>query len=402
MTKKQYEEKRKALMDEAERLIENNQADEAEAKIAEVTALDNQWDSIAKAQANYNALNKEPAAAHAFEVKDALDKNEKVLDTWKSDTYKNAWAKTMMGKKLTADESQAFLIVNDAYTHTTGNTSIVIPDTVAKGIWEIAGEMYPYFNDVTKTYVNGVFSIIKEDSSTDSGWYEEDDITEDGKETFETFSLSGCELSRNITVSWKLKEMAIEDFIPYIQRKMAKKMGKGAGYGVTHGIGSKAVEGKPEPMGTVTALEAEAGMPQVVEYANGTIPTYNDILNARARIKSGYGAGLKIYANSNTIWTKIAAIVDKNGRPLFIPDTTSAGKNRVLGMEVKEDDSMEDGEILFSNPTEGYHMNINKETTITTEDRAKRRTTDYCGYAIMDGNVTTNKAHALLKEAAAG
>ena len=70
-------------------------------------------------------------------------------------------------------------------------------------------------------------------------------------------------------------------------------------------------------------------------------------------------------------------------------------------MEVKEDDSMQDGEILMSNPAEGYHMNVNKEMSMTIEEHAKDRKTDYCGYAIMDGNALTTKAHALLKEAAA-
>ena len=43
-------------------------------------------------------------------------------------------------------------------------------------------------------------------------------------------------------------------------------------------------------------------------------------------------------------------------------------------------------------------MNINKEMTMNTEDHAKERMTDYCGYAIMDGNIVTDKAHALLVE----
>ena len=34
-----------------------------------------------------------------------------------------------------------------------------------------------------------------------------------------------------------------------------------------------------------------------------------------------------------------------------------------------------------------------------TEDHIKARSTDYVGYGIMDGNVVTGKAHALLKEA---
>ena len=71
-------------------------------------------------------------------------------------------------------------------------------------------------------------------------------------------------------------------------------------------------------------------------------------------------------------------------------------------MVVKEDDSMKDDEILLSNARDGYHMNINKEISMMTEEHVKKRRTDYCGYAIMDGNITTSKAHALLttKEAA--
>ena len=95
----------------------------------------------------------------------------------------------------------------------------------------------------------------------------------------------------------------------------------------------------------------------------------------------------------------MAAIVDNNKRPLFVPDPTNAGAFRVLGMLVKEDDSMKDGEILMSNAEEGYHMNINKDMSMMTEDHVKARKTDYCGYAIMDGNVKTTKAHALLCEA---
>lgn len=413
MNKKQYEAMRKALMDETQELIDQGEAEEAQAKMEEVQALDNKWDAIAQAQANFNALNNEPAAVNPF-GSDGESVNfgayagaganagadNKIIKAWESDNYKYAWAKSLMNLPMNAAEKEAFSMVNEAYTHTTGNTGVVIPKTVTAGIWEMAGEMYPYFEDISKTYVNGVLAMIREESSSDAGWYEEDTKTDDGKETFDEYTLSGCELSRAITVSWKLREMAIDDFIPYIQRKMAKKMGAAAGYGATHGKGSTAVPGKPEPTGVVTALLAEASTPQVVEYANATEPTWKDITTARGKIKSGYSGGLKLYANSTTIWNKVANITDKNGRAIFIPDPTTGGY-RVLGMEVKEDDSMQDGEILMSNPAEGYHMNVNKEMSMTTEEHAKDRKTDYCGYAIMDGNVLTTKAHALLKEAAA-
>lgn len=411
MNKKQYEAMRKRLMDEAQALIDQGEVEKAQAKMEEVEDLDNKWDAIAQAQANFNALNKEPEAANLFgsdgEAANfgayagaSAGADGEIIKAWESDNYKYAWAKNLMNLPMNDAEKEAFRLVNEAYTHTTGNTGVVIPKTVTAGIWEKAGKLYPYFENISKTYINGVLAMIQEETSSDAGWYEEDTKTEDGKEEFKEYTLSGCELSRAVTISWKLREMAIDDFIPYIQRKMAKKMGAAAGYGATHGKGSTAVPGKPEPTGVVTALLAESSTPQVVEYANGTDPTWKDITTTRGKIESGYGEELKLYANSTTIWNKIANITDKNGRAIFIPDPTTGGY-RVLGMEVKEDASMQDGEILISNAAEGYHMNVNKEMSMTTEDHVKDRKTDYCGYAIMDGNVVTTKAHALLKEAAA-
>ncbi len=400
MNKKQYLARRQQLMNDAQALIDAGKVAEAEEKMKEVTALDEQWDAIAQAQANFRALNMEPEAVPPIAPEDSINQNGMAgdaLTAMESDEYKTAWAKTLMGKPLTKDEASTYTMVNEAFTHTTENTSIVIPKTVTKGIWEMAAEMFPYFADVTKTYVNGTLSMIQEDTSSDAAWYEESQKTEDGKETFKEFQLSGCELARAITVSWKLKEMSIEDFIPYIQRRMARKMGAAAGYGATHGKG-KGSSGKPEPTGTVTALLNAEGTPQVVRYKKGEPPTYQNILDARAKINSGYSANLKIYANSTTIWTKLASIVDANKRPIFLADPTGNGKIRILGMEVKEDDSMKNSEILISNPSDGYHMNINKEMTMMTEDHVKDRETDYCGYAIMDGNIITDKAHVLLIE----
>ena len=406
MTKKQYQEKRNQLMNEAQSLINEGKAEEAEAKMNEVKELDNQWETITQARANFNALNKDPEPVNPFGNTGSgidLGMNDEdeapAMKAWASKEYENAWAKMLTGKPMSASERNTYDMVNEAYTHTTGNTSIVIPKTVTKGIWEEAAELYPYAGDIQPTYVNGVLSMIQESTSSDAGWYEEDTATEDGKETFKEFTLSGCELSRAITVSWKLKEMAIEDFIPYIRRKMAEKMGAARGYGATHGKGK--VEGqKPEPTGVVTALEKEAGTPQIVTCA-GDIPTYAEITKARGLIKGSYAAGLKVYANSSTIWNKLANILDANKRPIFVADPINGGVGRILGMTVKEDASMLDGEVLYSNAPRGYAMNINKEMTMLPEEHVKERKTDYCGYAILDGNVTTTKAHALLKAGAA-
>lgn len=407
-----YKAMREKLQAEAQGMIDAGKIAEANEKMEAIKKLDQNWDETTKAQANMKALEGEQRGVCVQNVTGTVSVGNGVTGektamgtageseelTNKSEEYKIAWAKSMMGQKLSQEENKCFEMVNEAFTHTTKNTGIIIPESVTKGIWTEVGEIYPYWNDVAKTYVNGTLTMLMEESSTEAGWYEEDTKTEDGKETFRKMSLSGCELSRAITVSWKLKEMAIEDFIPYIQRKMAEKMGAALGYGATHGKGQPGTGDtfKPEPLGIVTALEKESGTPQIVEYKKGGLK-YTDLTKARGKIKSGYAGGVKIYANADTIWNELANVQDANGRPILMADVVSGGVYRVLSMEVKEDDSMADGEILMSNPQRGYAANVNKEISMTTEDHAKERTTDYCAYAIVDGTMVTSKAHALLK-----
>lgn len=414
MTYNEYAESRKNLITEANSLIDAGKLDEANAKMDEVKALDEEWDKTAEAMATaralegnqriYNVQNLDDSAAAVAVsggiVTATMNIAQKNMDDteialYATEQYKAAWTKTMMGKALTAEEAEVFKNANE-YTHNTGNTGVVIPKTVADGIWDMIEELYPYWNDIQKTFVKGNYTVPISDESTDAEWYEEADRAGDGKETFNELALTGCELSRSITVSWKLKEMSSEDFIPYIQRKMARKMGAGLGYGATHGKGKPSgKEHKPEPLGVVTALEKEDGIPQVATYEKGKL-TYKDLTNTRAKVKIGANE-LNIYANSTTIWSELANVTDANGKPIFIPDPTSSGVFRILGMQVKQDDSMHDGEVLMSSPFVGYQANVNKEMSVMTEDHIKDRITDYCGYAIVDGGVISEKAHALLK-----
>jgi hypothetical protein len=57
-----------------------------------------------------------------------------------------------------------------------------------------------------------------------------------------------------------------------------------------------------------------------------------------------------------------------------------------------------DGEILIGNVAKGYVANANENITMYFEDHVKARTTDYMGYAIIDGSVLTTKAFALIKK----
>lgn len=401
MKYEEYLKKRQELSDQAGVLIEEGKTEEADAVMKEIEELDGKYEDSCRQQANLQALNgsvksraRDVLGSTGGQKMDSGD-GEELLD-FKSRKYLDAWINKMQGRKLTQEESDTLRMVNEAYVHTTENTGDVIPETVVKGIWTEVEDMYPFYANVAKTSVTGTLKMMIGDTSTEAAWYEESENTADGKETFTTLTLSGCELARSITVSWKLKEMSREEFLPYIQKRMAEKMGAACGYGVTHGAGT--VENKPaEPKGIVTAIEAEKDTPRVVKYTAGAL-NWKDITEARKRIKNGYAAGIAIYANAETVWGEIASCVDGIGRPLFMPGTDAGSVGRIAGMPVKEDGSMKDGEILIGNANRGYTVNINKGISMNTEDHVKERTTDYAAYAIIDGAPVTLNAFALLKQ----
>lgn len=405
-----YKEMYDKLNEELTALIENDASDEEyQAKVDEINALNEKWDVTSQRIADAKVLsddrrsyNIEDAAVQASPAAVVMESvsfepqaaNEEKTDM-NSKAYEIAWAKMMMGKKLTDAENSTISMVNAALT--TVNTGAVIPTSVAQGIWDLIEEQHPLWADAQKTYVNGNCNMIVSNVSSEAAWYDEATATADGSETFRTIALTGCELARNIVVSWKLREMAVEDFIPFIQRKLADKMGKALSYGVAKGKGQPGTGDtfKPEPTGIITALNAETSTPQVKTYTAGELD-YSDLTAARAKIAYGASA-LRIYANSKTIWDELANVKDQNGRPIMVADPINGGVGRIFGIEVKEEDALADGEILFSAPSVGYIANVNKDMSLATEEHVKERTADYCAYAIVDGNVTTTKAHALLK-----
>lgn len=407
MKYEEYLAKRTALTEELNGMLDASEED-FNAKKAEIDALDTAWDQTAQRMADLKVLSDNQRVLNIQETKgvDVVDGivtaqmifAPDVADA-KSDSYTNAWAKFMMGQELTADERASMQKVNAALTTVT--TGVVIPETVAQGIWDGIAKEYPLWSDVTKTYVKGNYTVPLSTASSDAAWYDEATNTADGSETLGALNLVGCELARAITVSWKLREMAIADFIPFIQRKLIDKMGAALGYGVAAGKGKPGVGDsfKPEPLGIITALKAESQTPQVVEYTTGAL-TYADLVAARAKVEATQG--IAIYACGATIWGELANLVDLDGRPIMIADPTATGVMRIFGMPVKADASIPEGDILISAAATGYIANVNKDITIQTEEHVKARTVDYCAYAIVDGGVTSTKCHAVLEGGASG
>lgn len=397
MNKKKYLEMRAAMLEEAQNLINEGKIEEAAAKRAEIEKLDADFEEASKEQANLDALNKEDgkvADMKNLSVSEGGLKAVEKIERKNPVNYEDVFAKVALQRDLNEDEVNLFNQMNpeNVYTHNTTNTEVVIPETVVGGIIDKMKELHPILADVTATNIKGTVKYTKRTAipAGDADYYDEATVTADEENTWGELTLNGKELAKAVTVKWKLQAMAIADFIPFIQRELAERMGSAKAKAFVRGKGDAKY-----PQGVITAIEAEASTPQKVAYkADGL--TYKDITTAMSKIKSGYVSGSKIYANNATIWSTLANLLDGQGRPLFIPDVTAGGVGRIFGVPVVEEDAMNDGEILIGNMGAGYKENISEPMKLVTEQHAKARETDFVGYEVHDGGVIDEKAFAYM------
>ncbi len=397
MNKEKYLKMRTAMLDEAQNLINEGKIEEAATKRKEIEKLDVDFEEASKEQANLDALNKENENVTDMKNLSVEEGGLKTVDKTEKNNvvnYEDVFAKVALQRDLNEDEVNLFNQMNpeNVYTHNTTNTEIVIPETVIGGIIDTMKELHPILADVVPTRIKGTVKYVKRTGipAGDADYYDEATPTADEENKFGELTLNGKELSKAVTVTWKLQAMAVSDFIPFIQRELGERMGVAKAKAFVKGKGDAKY-----PQGVVTAIEAEESTPQKVSYkADGL--TYKDITAAMAKIKSGYVSGAKIYANNATVWGTLANLMDGQGRPLFIPDVTTGGVGRIFGIPVMEEDAMGDGEILIGNMAAGYKENISEDMKLVTENHAKARTTDFVGYEVHDGGVIDEKAFAYL------
>jgi len=316
-------------------------------------------------------------------------------------TYDEVFAKYIQGKDLSQEEQSVFNeynVQNSAVTKT-GN-SAVIPETTMNKIFEELGETHAVLKDVEIMNVKGNLTLPVANFTDNTAFYDEATDTTDSSVATAEINLFGYDLKANITLSFNLKEMATPAFMDYVINKIVEKMGDKLANAVINGLGvpSGNQTHKAQPLGVVTALEAETNTPRVSTYAsNATSQAKEKLLRDMiGSIKSGYNK--KFYAKAEFIWDFIAGIQDSTGRPIFVPDPTGEFTGRIYGVPVVEEDAIPANCLLLGDFKKGYVVNFNKDIVVLTQDQNRYAKTDYTGYAIVDGKPTFSEAFAYLKK----
>lgn len=362
---KQIEEDKEEVKEEAEKEV----AEDDSGKISkeEERKLIADTDELEKRNKNVSNLKKIGGNEEMEERKFTIADKE----------YRSAWAKKLMGlseDKFTDEEKRALgdavtttattFVASTADTQGINNGGLFIPTSVRMDLMELISQDSPIFRDARKLQVSGNVDLPYLFAADDANWYTElTDTTNEGME-FKNMQLTGWELAKDIVITWKLEEMAVESFISFILEELKNKMGKAIINAVIYGDGSNKPTGVTNGLVPITPEQNDTAIDRVLKVFKG--------LSDEARI------GAKVYI-SNDVNLDIVSYKDNNGNYPFL-----AGVPSVKGFTIEVDPYLRNKDILAGNMknyifNEVTPMRVDKETTV------KGRKTLYGGYGIYDG-----------------
>lgn len=291
--------------------------------------------------------------------------------------YRSAWAKKLMGlseDKFTDEEKRALgdavtttattFVASTADTQGINNGGLFIPTSVRMDLMELISQDSPIFRDARKLQVSGNVDLPYLFAADDANWYTElTDTTNEGME-FKNMQLTGWELAKDIVITWKLEEMAVESFISFILEELKNKMGKAIINAVIYGDGSNKPTGVTNGLVPITPEQNDTAIDRVLKVFKG--------LSDEARI------GAKVYI-SNDVNLDIVSYKDNNGNYPFL-----AGVPSVKGFAIEVDPYLRNKDILAGN-MKNYIFNEVTPMRVDKERNVKGRKTLYGGYGIYDG-----------------
>lgn len=393
MNKKEYLEKRQNLINEAENLINEGKIEEANAKMEEVKQLDNQWEEIAKAQANLNALN-EPKGINITNlagmrgvdgvVVDTLDNN---IITNNEDLYNSIeYRKAFMNHVIKGSPIPEKFMNTDQNTKTT-DVGSVIPTTVMEKIvekLESTGMILPL---VTRTSYKGGLAIPTSSVKPVATWVAEGRGSEKQKKPTGQIVFSYYKLRCAVSVSFETSVVTLGVFETTLINNIAEAMTKALEQAIITGSG----EGQPKGILAETAPEG-----QNIEIAADADVDYETLINAEAALPLAYENDA-VWCMTKKTFMKFVGMTDQNGQPIARVNYGIAGRpeRTLLGRTVVLNDYMtslgapieEDTVVAFLFNFKDYVLNTNYNITIKRYE--DNETDDQVTKALMlvDGKV---------------
>lgn len=382
MTKKQYDEKRSALMASAKALIDEGKIEEFNKVKAQVDALDADFEAAAAAQANFNAMQTNSIVIPMAAAVKATTAPVAVNGVQESNEYREAYLLNLQGKAMTVEQQNAF----------TGGANVIPTQTMNKVIAYF--DQSPLLKAIDLTYIPSNISIPVESAAADASWVAMGTAATDGTDTLTAVTLSAYKLIKTIEITADVQGMSIDAFENWLVSRLANKIEWALETAIIQGSGSSQATGIVTTVSTATGTYTKAKA------------KYADLVKIISALGSRYANNAAFIMTRTLFYSDVIGIEDTAGQPVVHADMESPAKMNILGYPVILTDafgtSTYKDTILFGDP-KAYAMNISKGPDVTSDDSAAFRTGSrvYRAMCLADGKLTTSSAFVRFDRASA-
>ena len=305
-----------------------------------------------------------------------FDEKMERADVLNTVEYRSAFFKKLQGKELTDDEQRSI-------TSATSSGGAAIPTMTMDSIIGQLKETAPMLSLITVLNIPELISLPKENVVNDASWVAEDADSTNSDDSLTNITLSAYKLIRTVKVNDHLQAMAVSAFEEWVINTITKKMRAALDKAVFAGTGNSGNQ--------PTGLDGQAWTAgtNAIEVASGASITYDNLVDVEALVDEDYINNAVWVMNRKTL-AQIMKIKDDNKRPVFERAIEDGFRGYIIGIPVKLDKNVQDGEAYLGDFAAGYVMNFAKPIELASSKEAgfMSGATVYRGLALVDGKPT--------------
>lgn len=256
--------------------------------------------------------------------------------------YRSAWLKRMAvnkdGVKLLGDCTE---VEERAFIHTTANTGAVVPKVTLDRIIDRVKAEAPMLEDadiseLTEGFYIPVRTVI---AAGDAAVVAEGTANADEQDTFTQITMPGVDISKNATMTRRMKFMSIDSFESWLVADLAKRIAV-----AKEKVILARLDGSSPGAGTSANND--------VKIDSGNVLTDVALTDAAIRsimAKIDENGQVVVYANRSTIYNGFAGITTPDGKKAFIESAMvdPVVKGVIYGGVVKVDANLADNVAYF-------------------------------------------------------
>lgn len=391
MNREEYTKNRNELLDAANAAVEASDMETYKAKCDEVEALDANWEQMAQAKANIEAL--KGAAKAPVNITPAGNFKAETAEDTDLEYRKSFMNYVMKGEPIKMSN-------NDATSLTT-DVGAAIPQTIVNKIVEKVEKVGNILNLVTRTYYKGGVVVPTSAAKPTAAWVAEQGDVDSQKKQLGSVTFAYNKLKVKVAVSLEVSVITLDIFEKTLINQVSEAIARALDAAIINGRGTTTYH---EPEGILKSSNLVEG--QNVDVTEGNAFAYADLIGMEALLPEGYDDAIYVM-NKKTFVSQVLGMVDTTKQPIARVDSGIDGKPAytLFGRKVEFTSQLPayvggsvsaDTIVAFLFRMEDYMLNTNLQPTISKY--VDQDTDDEVTKCIMlaDGKVVDNSSLVTL------